>query len=137
MIDKLDFKKLSKLEKSTPIKIGQLTQDVIDRLSLTRTPCDIILWSDRVEYTQKHIKDFESEDDYYKHMSTIPTIVQNPDYVGLHPKDNSIQYVKRIDEIMLAGIRLKDTGSIIFRSSYPITQGKLNNYINSGRLVKL
>jgi len=59
-----------------------------------------------------------------------------PDYIGLHPKDNSIQYIKRIDEIMLVGIRIKGTGELSLRSSYPITKDTLNRYIQSNTCWK-
>lgn len=116
--------------------IGQLTQEVIDFLNLKRLPCDIVLWNDRLKYIEKHKKDFSTEDDFYRHIKQIPHIINCPDYLGLHPNDNSIQYIKRIDEIMLVGIRIKDVGNLSLRSSYPISEDTLNKYIQSNTCWK-
>lgn len=118
------------------VKIGELRQEVIDAFQLNRKPCDIILWYDRIKYVEKHKKDFKSENDYYKHIEQIPNIIQNPDYIGLHPKDNSLQYIKRIDKIMLLGVRIKAKGDIFFRSTYPISESNLRKYLNSGTLIE-
>jgi len=55
--------------------------------------------------------DFASEEVFCSHIKQIPNIFIAPDYIGLHPKDNCIQYIKLIDEIMLVGIRIKGTGN--------------------------
>lgn len=114
------------------VKIGQLTKDIIDFLDLQCIPCDIVLWHDRLEYIEKHKSDFESEVDFYKHIELIPDIIENFDYIGKHPSDNSIQFIKHIDKYMLVGIRLKASGNLSLRSSYPITEEYLKKYIQSG-----
>ena len=113
------------------LKIGYLTKDIIDVLELNCKPCDIVLWYDRLEYLEKHKRDFETEEDFYKHIELIPDIIENFDYVGKHPTDNSIQFIKRIDKIMLVGIRVKVAGSLSIRSSYPISEEYLQKYIDS------
>lgn len=118
------------------IVIGTLTQDVINFLKLGRKPGNILLWDDRFKYIEKHKSYFLSEEDYIKHIKQIPEIIKNPDYLGLHPKDNSIQYIKRISHIMLVGIRIKNAGDLNFRSSYPITEDTLNTYITSNTCWK-
>ena len=70
-------------------------------------------------------------------MKNIPNIIKNADYVGLHPTDNSIQYIKRLNKIMLVGIRLKSLGELSYRTTYPITESQLNDYLRKGRIKKL
>ena len=42
------------------IKIGKLTNEVIDLLNLNRDPCDIIMWEDRFKYIEKHKPHFQN-----------------------------------------------------------------------------
>lgn len=119
------------------IKIGVLTKEVIDLLGLNRLECDIILWEDRFRYIEKHKGDFNTEEDYYRHIAQIPDIIENPDYVGLHPGKNSIEYIKRIDELMIVAVRIRQTGNLAFRSAYPLSEKQLLNYLNSGTVFKI
>lgn len=133
-IEESNVLNLNLLEKSGErIKIGELTNEVIDILGIERKPCNIVMWGDRLKYSEKHKKDFKNDDDYYEAMENIPNIIQYPDYVGLHPKDGSIQYIKKINELMLVGIRLKPYGELCYRTAYPIKEYQLNSYIKSGR----
>lgn len=118
------------------VKIGELTEKTIKLLKITRKPCDIVIWEDRLRYIEKHKKDFKDDETYYRCIEKIPLILKEPDYVGLHPSDGSIQYIKQIDELTLVGIRLKETGELCLRSSYKITENQLKYYIKSGRVKK-
>lgn len=113
------------------IIIGTLTQEVIHFLNLNRKPGNIILWKDRLKYIEKHKSDFATDLDFFKHIQQIPNIIQNPDYIGLHPSDNSIQYIKRINRIMLVGVRIRTSGDLNFRSCYPISEQTLQSYLKS------
>ncbi len=92
------------------IKIGELTQEVIKLLNIDRKPCNIVMWAERLKYTEKHKLNFKTEEDYIEAISNIPNIIKYPDYVGLHPTDNSIQYIKQVNRLMLVGIRIKPEG---------------------------
>lgn len=111
-------------------KIGVLTCDIINLIGLNRNPGDILLWQDRFKYIEKHKNDFSSEEEYYYHIEKIPSIIEAPNYVGLHPKDGSIQYIKEINKIMLVGVRIRAAGNLNFRSAYPISKETLKNYIS-------
>ena len=118
------------------VEVGKLTDEMIKFLNLSRNPGSIVLWNDRFKYIEKHKNDFQSEEEYYKHIQEIPNIIENPDYLGLHPKDNSIQFIKRIDALMLVGVRIKNQGSLSIRSSYPISEDQLKTYIASNTAWK-
>ncbi len=118
-------------------RVGNLTNNIISLLGLGIPEKQIIIWKDRIKYIEKHKNDFKSEEDYKKHTEAIPTMIKNPDYAGLHPSDGSIQYIKRIDEIMLVGVRMKERGKFVVRSCYPISQEKLNEYIRCGTVKKV
>lgn len=132
MKDKLSLEDLKSSTKS--IKIGELTQDVIDILNLDANPRNIYMWSDRLSHCEKHKFDFASEEEYYKSMESIPTIIKNPDYVGLHANSKGFFYIKRLESNCLVGITMD---SLLFRSMYPIKESKLQNYIKQGKVFPL
>ncbi len=119
------------------VKIGELTSEVIDKLNIDRKPCNIVMSRDKLKYTEKHKDDFKNESDYFKCVQKIPAIINNPDYVGLHPNDDSIQYIKRVDELMLVGVRIKQFGEMYYTTAYPISETKLQNYINNNRIFEM
>lgn len=131
----LNIHKLSK-GKSKNIKIGELSKDVIDILELDLNPQNINIWSTRIqEHCEKHKDDYSSPSAYNQAVKSIPLILKEPDYVGLH-KNGNIQYVKRLDDISLVGIQiLKGSGHLLFRTIFPISETKLNNSIKSGKLI--
>lgn len=130
---------INKLENGfVNIKIGELTQDIIDLLGINIKPRSIILWEDRFVYIHKHVKDFSGgKTQFDECMSRIPLIISKPDYVALHPTKGSIEFIKRVDELMIVVVRLKQSGNLAFRTAYPITELQLKDYIQCGTAVKL
>ncbi len=136
-MDILDINKINKA-KSKNIKIGELTQDVIDALNLDLKPQNINIWATRIqEHCEKHKDEYSSPNAYNQAVKFIPTIIKEPDYIGLHNNGN-IQYVKRLDDISMVGIQiLHGSGNLLFRTIFPITESKLNNSIKSGKLIPM
>lgn len=113
------------------IKIGELSENVIDVLNLNGDTCDIIMWEDRFKYIHKHVCDFNSEDNFNKCISCIPEIISNPDYIAKHTTKNSLEFIKQIDELVIVVIRIKSKGNLAFRTAYPLKKEQLQNYIKS------
>lgn len=134
-MEELDINKLNK-GNSKNIKIGELSKEVIDTLELNLNPQNINVWSTRIqEHCEKHKNEYSSPDAYYQAVKSIPSIIKEPDYIGLH-KNGNIQYVKRLDDISLVGIQiLKGSGNLLFRTIFPISEIKLENSIKSGKLI--
>ena len=131
---KLDVTKL--LQEKNIIKIGKLNQSVKDILQLQCKDKNIKIGYDRISHCDKHKNDFKSEQSYNKSMELLPEIINNPNYVGYNPNNNSIEYIKRIDELTLVAVRFKDKGDLFLRSVYPISEGKLKNGIELNRYKK-
>ncbi len=123
-------------DETKKIIIGTLSQEIIELLNLSREPGNIILWQDRLKYIEKHKSDFDSEEEFWTHIRQIPNIIKSPDYIGLHPNDNSIQYIKRINHIMLVGVRIRTSGDLNFRSCYPISEQTLENYLKCKTIIR-
>lgn len=134
-MDELDINNLSK-ESSKNIKIGELNSEVINLLNLDLKPQNINIWSPRLEeHCLKHKDDYSSANAYYNAIKSIPQIIKEPDYIGLH-KNGNIQYIKKIDDISVIGIKVvKGKGGLLFRTIFPITESKLNYYIINNRVI--
>ena len=126
-MNKLNIEKM-KIEKQI-LKIGELTNKIIDILELNENPRNIKFAYDRIAHCENHIKDFRNEQSYKKSMESIPLIINTPDYVGYNKNNNSIEYIKKIDDITLVAIRIKSKGDLFLRSIYPISEVKLKNKI--------
>ena len=125
-------------------KVGKLTKEVIDFLKQNSDndivnklhETDILLWDNRIEYTEKHKGNFKTSDDYYQYLEEIPNIIENPDYIGLPPHDDSIQYIKIYDNIVLVAVRVSNKGKMSYRTMYPILEGQLKDYLKKNRAWK-
>lgn len=134
-MEELNIKKLTK-GKSKNIKIGELNQKVIDLLGLNLKPQNVNIWSTRIEeHCEKHKKEYSSIDAYNQAVKSIPLIIDNPDYIGIH-KNGNIQYVKRLDDISLVGVQvIKGGGGLLFRTIFPITESKLEHSLETGKFI--
>lgn len=135
MIKELDINKIS-TGKSKNIKIGELNSQTIELLGLDLKPQNINIWSTRLEeHCEKHKTDYSSPTAYNQAVKSIPLIISEPDYVGLH-KNGNIQYIKKLNDISLVGIQIvKGGGGLLFRTIFPISEIKLQNSIKSGKFI--
>ncbi|MGL5676619.1 MAG: PBECR2 nuclease fold domain-containing protein [Cellulosilyticaceae bacterium] len=117
--------------------LGILTEEVIELLGLDMKPTSICISDDKIDYTKKHEHKFKSYEAYKKCVEQTPTIIQEPDYIALHPNGNSIEYIKKIDEIMLVAVRVKKAGSLWVKSVFPISESKMDIYIKAGTTIKV
>lgn len=132
----LDLLSLSN-SNSKNVKIGELSADVINTLGLDLNPQNIYVWTPRIqEHCEKHKSEYSSTESYYSAIKSIPDIIKNPDYVGIHSNGN-LQYIKRIDDISLVGVKLVKQNGLLFRTIYPITEDKLNHYIKANKIKEI
>lgn len=128
----LDISKIR--NKSGNIKIGELSNEVINILDLECNPQNIYLWGARIdEHCEKHKSEYSSPSAYNEAIKSIPQIISNPDYVSQNSKNGNIQYIKRLTDISLVGVKItKGSKGLIFRTIFPITEGKLNKNLENG-----
>lgn len=134
-MEELDINQITS-GKSKNIKIGELSKEVIEILNLDLNPQNINIWSTRLqEHCEKHKSEYSTPNAYYQAIRSIPKIIKNPDYVGIH-KNGNIQYVKKLDDISLVGIQIiHGGGNLLFRTIFPISEIKLHNSIKSRKLI--
>lgn len=120
---------------TTSSPIAYLTEKIAETLGLVKKRFPIYLGESNIEHMkQRHPAD------YAKYGSYIPEILNQPDYVGINPNDNSIAFVKefKIDgEYVKVAVRISSSGILFARSLYTITNNKINNYIKKGSLKPL
>lgn len=76
-------------------------------------------------------------EEYALYGLRIPDIIAAPTYVGINPKDHSIEYIKEyvLDEIHLKVAVRVPTNDIYFaRSIYTVSSHKIQKFIEKGRL---
>ena len=66
-------------------------------------------------------------------MKNIPTIIANPDYISIHPSDDSVSFIKKYSKHVSVAIKISTEGQMVYRTMYPLRQSQLNNYIQNGR----
>ena len=83
---------------------------------------------------QAHVQKRHPSD--ISHLSCVPLIISAPDYIGKHPKEpNSIELVKVLSGNVMICIKLDRCNQYFYVGSVvTITDGKLKNRLNSGRL---
>lgn len=69
-------------------------------------------------------------------LGYVPSIILDPDYVGKNPREpDSIELVKVLSGNIMVCIKLDQNENYLFVASvFEISEGKLNNRLNSGRL---
>ena len=87
---------------------------------------------------RKHISKRHPE--CIKYIGTIPSIVSDPDYIGINPNENGVSFelVKNISDNVQLGIKLDSSGNFFYVATlYTITNAKLQRNIQNGRLHTL
>ncbi len=135
MENKLDINSILKADNNNPVKIGELNKEVINALNLNCSPRNILLTADRIYHCEKHKNEYKNEHSYNQSISSIPEIIKNPDYIGFNESNNSIHYVKKLEDATLVAVRLSYKGALALRTVFPLTEYKLNKEINSRKLI--
>src|SRR5690554_3378553 len=114
--------------------IGKLQERITEKLNINLPNEEIHMYPG----FKKHIE--RRHPNCIKYIPNIQDIVNNPDYIGIHPNvENSVELIKIFDKNILLSINLstKTESEYLFVSSlYEKSQAKLDNRINSGRLMK-
>lgn len=114
------------------IPVGTYQERFNEQLGLS-LPVGTIYRSDRLI---NHIQ--RRHPDCVDYMDKLPEMIAAPDYIGTNPKEpNSMELVKVFEDNILVAVKLDvKKGYLYVASFYDITDGKLHNRVNSGRLQK-
>lgn len=123
------------------ISLGKLKPDIVAFLiekspklsGVLNSDTDILFWKDRLKHTELHKNDFISDNLYFNCLEQIPSILSEPDYLSIHPKDSSVSFIKNFSSHISVAIRISSSGALSYRTMYPITDAQLMDYIAKGR----
>ena len=117
--------------------IAHISKKVIDALGLDITENTPIYLG---ESNIKHMKQRHSAD-YDEYGDVIADILNQPEYVGKNPKDDSIEYVREYkranDEFVKVAVRISLKGRYYARSLYVLSANRVRNFIRKGTLKDL
>ena len=118
-------------------KIGKFSKKIIDLLNLNIPEnTEIYIGNQNREHMEK-----KHSHDYYYYYHLLPNIISNPDYVGIEPKNNSIEYIKEVSidpsVIIKIAIRVSSNGKYFVRTMYNISDHKIQSALNKGYLFKV
>lgn len=118
-------------------KIGKFSKKIIDLLNLDIPDnTEIYIGNQNREHMEK-----KHSHDYYYYHHLLPNIIENPDYVGIEPKNNSIEYIKEVsidpNVIIKIAIRVSSNGKYFVRTMYNISDHKIQSALNKGYLFKV
>lgn len=118
-------------------KIGKFSKKIIDLLNLDIPEnTEIYIGNQNREHMEK-----KHSHDYYYYHHLLPNIISNPDYVGIEPKNNSIEYIKEVSidpsVIIKIAIRVSSNGKYFVRTMYNISDHKIQSALNKGYLFKV
>lgn len=74
---------------------------------------------------------------YREFESCISDILNNPEYVGVNPHDESLEYYKSYNDVMVhikLAVRSTNKGVYFARTLYEINQHSLDSYLEKGRV---
>ncbi len=137
-IEKLSDKKIDDIDKKTDYIICNLPDFYIKRFKLTYPSTMIFFYGTRLKHAKRHKDEFTSEDEFYETLINLDAFISNPDYVGINPTNGSIQIVKRTSQLTLVAVQFEDKRNRLeFKTMFPITESKLERYLDSGNWLDL
>ena len=80
---------------------------------------------------KRHPEDFE------KYYDKLYEIIKKPDFVNLNPKDNSIRYLKILDDCVVVGVRVSSNGVFYARTLFTYSDEKFKKQLEAGYLIKV
>ena len=75
--------------------------------------------------------------EFDKYIDKLPEIIKEPTYVGVHPKQGGIEFIKEYKENVLVAVRASKNDVLYVRSIYFITKSKIDKYLEEGTIKKI
>ncbi len=117
-------------------QVGILNSNIIETLQLNIAPGTPIYIGDNNE---EHIKK-RHPCEYDKYYNKIPDIISSPNYIGLNPKDHSIQYVKEFKinaEYIRVAVKISKKNKCFVKTLHLLSTYNTERYIKKGTLIKV
>lgn len=115
--------------------IGTLNKGIIDKFNISGLSEEqhILCGKDNKEHMKQ-----EHPDDFDKYFNRIEEIINEPTYIAKHPRKDSIEYIKEIEEggdKVLVAVRASGRGVLFARTLFVMEPEKVEKYRNKNALV--
>lgn len=113
-------------------KLGVIGEPIVKCFNL-QIPPDTPIYiglSNRIHMENAH------RDIYLAYESRMKEIIAHPDYVGINPHDNSLEYYKKYGKVTLnIKLAVRPTGKGVYfaKTLYDINEHSLISYLSKGR----
>lgn len=88
----------------------------------------ILVFDDRIEHVkERHLTDFENEQEIHKIYNLLPNIIKKPDYVYYNNNQKSLEYYKTIDKNICVAVRIGPGKTLKVRSWFTVKKSKIIN----------
>lgn len=117
-------------------KVGKFTDKIINQLHLAIPAGTPIYIGDENE---QHIKSRHPYE-YDKYYDYLPDILSEPDYVGISPRDGSVQFVKEFcldSEYIRIAVKISRNKRCFVKTLHLLSTCNAENYIRKGTLKKV
>ncbi len=109
--------------------VGSINKAVIDALGL------VILEGEPIFLGESNLTHMKTEhpDNFNKYGNRLEEILSNPDFVTLHPHNESIEYIKIIEpDYVLVAVRVSLSGVAYVRTLFVMSDEKVEKYKKHG-----
>lgn len=109
--------------------LGEVSNEIVQKWQLDEYKNKkIVMYPETKEHSRdRHIGDYESEEDYYFVMDSLEDIIKNPDYVFYDKSKAGLEYYKNVRGNILVAVRIVPGKELKVRSVYPVEQEKIDN----------
>ena len=73
---------------------------------------------------KKHKNEYINEKSYDLSVNSLSDIINNPDFISVNSINNSLEFVKTLDDHTLVAVRISNSKELKVRSMYPINNAK-------------
>lgn len=119
--------------------LGEVTKEIADNWDIKEyRNKKIVIYPDKKEHAkEKHINDYEKEEDYYYVMDSLETIINSPDYVFYDKSKQGLEYYKEVKVNVLVAVRVVPGNELKVKSVYPVEKTKIENRKKKEEQMKL
>lgn len=114
-------------------QIGVIGSTIVEKFNLSVSPDTPIYigLNNRIHMENSH------RETYLSYCDKMTDIISSPDYVGVNPHDNSLEYYKKFNNAIIhikIAVRKTKKGVYFARSMYSVNDTSLQSYIKNKRL---
>lgn len=118
--------------------VGRVSKEITEKYGIhDYADKEIVQDLSLAAHASKHREEFKNDDSYYNTLENVDKIIESPFFVYYDPHKNSLLYFKKIDENVCAVVQLnlRKNKDIYVATVYPISENKINKYIEKSYIL--